>query len=340
MRILIRPRLPVLALLLFAPAIPELLTGSTPISRLWFDPFGFAVSFGLDIGLYGTGALLIREFVVNYRRGWASVLALGAAYGIAEEGFAVHTFFERSGTPVGLLGSYGHAFGVNWLWALGLTVFHATYSIALPVLLVGLWFPAVRGVRWLDRGSVGVVAAIYVAEVAVFAHLVGQGPSPAAFAFFLVVVAALIGFAAWAPADLLSPRPGPARSGRLGLFLAGTLGFDAWVLVLIATGIHRLPAVVPAGAFVAIDLGALAFVLRRVGGDGLEVSEFFFATGMLAVLWVWDVLLEFSIPGILVVAAVFALLQYRLGRRVLSRAVLPGGPGGPTVGGPAAPPTG
>ncbi len=111
MRILGERRGPVFALLLLAPSIPELLTGSTPVSRLVTDPVGFAVSFALDVGLYGTGALLIREVCVAYRRGWASILLLGGAYGIAEEGFAVHTFFQRSGAPVGLLGSYGHAFG-------------------------------------------------------------------------------------------------------------------------------------------------------------------------------------------------------------------------------------
>jgi len=102
-RILIRPRLPVLALLLLAPSIPELLTGSTPVSRLLVDPAGFAVSFAFDIGLYGTGALLVRELTLVLRKGWASVLLWGAAYGIAEEGLAVHTFFERSGPPVGAL---------------------------------------------------------------------------------------------------------------------------------------------------------------------------------------------------------------------------------------------
>lgn len=316
---LIRPRAPVLALLLLAPAIPELLTGSTPVSNLFFDPVQFAVSFGLDIGLYGTGALLIREFVVAYRKGWASTLLLGAAYGIAEEGFAVHTFFQRTGSPVGPLGTYGHAFGVNWLWALGLTAFHATYSIALPILLVGLWYPEVRSVRWLDRGSVALVALVYLLEVVVFARLVGHGPSPAALVFFLGAVGVLLLLAGWAPADLLSPRPGPARIGRLGLFLLGTLGFDAWVVVLFLSALDRTPAVVTGLLLVGINAAALALLLRSVGTEGLDRSTFYFATGMLAALFVWDVPVEFSIPGILGVAVLFACLQYALGRRIARR---------------------
>ena len=319
MRILIRPRLPVLALLLLAPGIPELLTGSTPITNLVVDPLQFAIGFGADIALYGTGALLIREFVVAYRKGWASTLLLGAAYGIAEEGFAVHTFFQPSGAPVGLMAHYGHAFGVNWLWALGLTVFHATYSIALPILLVGLWFPDVRRVRWLDRGNVAVVSAVYAATVGLLSLAVGHGPSPAAFAFFAGVVLVLLVLAGTVPADLLRLRGRLPGAGHAGTVLAGALGFAAWTLVLVLAGTHRVPAGVTAGVFVGIDLGALAFVLGHISPVGLERSEFYFATGMLGLLFLWDVPVEFSIPGILGVAALFGYLQYRLGQRIAER---------------------
>ncbi len=323
-----------LALLLFAPSIPELLTGSTPISNLFFDPIQFAISFSLDVGLYGTGALLIREFVVYYRKGWGSTLLLGAAYGIAEEGFAVHTFFQPSGSPVGLLGSYGHAFGVNWLWALGLTIFHATYSIALPILLTQLWFPAVKDQRWLDRGSVGLVAAVYLAEVIVFSLLVGHGPSPYSLALFLAVCAGLIAVAYRVPRDLLTLRPGPSTLGWVGTMLSGALGFLAWALVLILASIGRVPAAGTAALLVAIDLGALALVLRRIGTAQLEWSEFYFATGMLGALFLWDIPVEFSVPGVLLVAALFAYLQYRLRNAIRARLGAPAAPPG-TAGGPA-----
>ena len=317
-------------LLLLAPAIPELLTGSTPISELALDPFRFALAFGFEVGLYGGGVLLIREFTVALRKGWASVLLLGGAYGIVEEGLAVHTFFRTSGAPVGVLGQFGHAFGVNWLWALGLTTFHATYSIALPILLVGLRYPEVRSDRWLDGSALAVVAAIFVGVVALFSANEAYPPTPGALVLFLGVIAALVAAAATVPAALLSVPDGPGRAGPSGLVLAGTLGFDAWVLVLLLAANGRVPAAIVAVLFVGIDLGALAYVVRRVGAAGLERSEFYFATGMLLALWVWDIPLEFSIPGILGVAAVAAYLQYRLGRRVLRRGPVPEpGPGRP-----------
>ena len=323
MRILIRPRLPVLALLLFAPTIPELLTGSTPITPLFYDPFAFFLSFGFDVALYGTGALLIREVAVAYRKGWASILCLGAAYGIAEEGFAVHTFFQTSGSPVGVLGSYGHAFGVNWVWALGLTAFHATYSIALPILLTQLWFPESKAVRWFDGSAIALVAAIYFATVVTFDRAVGHGPSPGAFAFFLVVAVVLILLALWAPKDLLRVPTGRTRLGAVGIAFTGSLLFDAWILVLILASAHAVPALAAAVIFVALNLLALALVTGRLGTEGLDWSKFYFATGMLAVLFAWDVVIEFSIPGILLVSALFAYLQYRLRATLRARYVAP-----------------
>ena len=319
MRILLRPRLPVLALLLLAPSIPELLTGSTPVSRAAYDPVGFAVSYVIDIGLYGTGALLIREASVVLRKGWASVLLWGAAYGVAEEGFAVHTFFQRSGSPVGALASYGSVYGVNGLWALGLTVFHATYSIALPILLTYLWFPGVRNARWLDRGSVTLVAGVYLLVVGVFAHLVGHGPTPGLLVVFLGVEAVLLFAGALVPADLLRVRQGPPRSGPWGLGLAGSLEWLAWVLVLIGSGSARVPAWGAALVVVALNALAVGWVVLRAGSEDLDRSKFAFAVGMLVPLFLWDGIVEVEVPGILAVAAAFACLLYRLGRTLERR---------------------
>jgi hypothetical protein len=320
-RILIRPRLPVLALLLLAPAIPELLTGSTPITTLFFDPLAFAVSFLGIVGLYGTGALLIREFAVKFDKGWGSILLLGAAYGIAEEGLAVHTFFEPAGlSPVNNLGWYGHAFGVNWLWALGLTAFHAVYSIALPILLTQLWFPHVKNARWLDRGAVAIVAAVYVFVVAIFSVVVGHGPSEPLLALFLGIEAVLVYLAYRAPRDLLSVRPGASRIGPWALALDGAVYFSAWTLVLILAGDGgRVSAWVTAVVLSAISLGSILVVVTRVGTVGLDRSKFYFAAGMLGILFAWDVIVEFSVPGILLVSALFVYLLYRLHRTLLAR---------------------
>ena len=336
MRILIRPRLPVLALLLLAPSIPELLTGSTPVSNIVWNPAGFLVGFPLDIALYGAGALLIREFAVAYHKGWGSILLLGAAYGVAEEGFEIHTFFQPSGSPVDALGSYGHLFGVDWLWALGLMLFHATYSIALPILLTQLWFPGVKDARWLDRGAIEFLATLFVLEVVGFGFVVGHGPSLPVLAFFVAVVVALMALAAWLPENALRPRPGPRRIGPYALAALGSVEYGVWVTVLAISNSQAIPAVGAGLLLVLANAGVLVLLLRRVGTIDFERSEFLFAVGMLSALFVWDILIEFVlVPGILGVTAVFVYLLYRLDR-TLKRRSLPATVSAGTWGSPPA----
>jgi len=334
-RLLIRSPWPVVALLLFAPSIPELLTGSTPITELVYSPIYFAFAFAGIVGLYGGGALLIREFTAYFHKGWASVLLLGAAYGIGEEGFAVHTFFETSGNPVGHFATYGHAFGVDWLWAFSLSIFHATYSIALPILLVGLFYPATRDLRWLDRGGVALTAVVYLFVVGLFAVVVGHGPTPAIFAVFLGISIVLIALAWWAPRDLLVPRPGPVRIPPWVIALAGSLPFDVWTVLLVLSSHPVLPAWAAGVVIVLVGLLALGVVLRYAGTERTEWTKFYIASGMIGVLAVWDVIVEFSVPGILVVTAVFLYLLFRLHRTMRAREVQPpvgaaGAPAPPT----------
>ena len=75
-------RLPaVLTLAILAPLIAELGVGSIPASKAWTLPF-----FGY---VYSAGALLIREVVRRRHLGVGSMLALGLAYGLLEEGLAL-----------------------------------------------------------------------------------------------------------------------------------------------------------------------------------------------------------------------------------------------------------
>ncbi|OGO37081.1 MAG: hypothetical protein A2147_05745 [Chloroflexi bacterium RBG_16_57_8] len=64
---------------LLSPAIGELLSGSaTPVE--FFNRFGFIII----ACLYGSGAVLVRELTVRWGKGWPTMLALGAAYGIMD----------------------------------------------------------------------------------------------------------------------------------------------------------------------------------------------------------------------------------------------------------------
>jgi hypothetical protein len=320
-RFLGRSRRPAIALAFLSPTIAEYLTGSTSATTLFVDPLLFLVQLAFLLALYGGGALLIREFAVVYRKGWATILLLGGAYGIAEEGLAVHTFFEPRGPPVNALATYGAAGGVDWLWVLAITVFHATYSIALPILLVQLGWPDARDERWLDRGLAVVVGLAYLLTVVVFAVSTPHGPTPLWLAVFVGLAAALVGLAYVVPADLLRSRPGPARLGAVGLGMTGALGFVALLLVYVLSGAHAGSAVLTGILFVAIDALALAIVLRGVGTVALERSELAFAAGMLAAESVFALLILPGDPAVALVIAGVAVTLVWLRRRIAGRSV-------------------
>lgn len=58
--------------------------------------------------LYGSGVLLVRDYARRWNKGWRSILLLGAAYGIIEEGIPVRSFFSPTWKDLGTLATYGH----------------------------------------------------------------------------------------------------------------------------------------------------------------------------------------------------------------------------------------
>jgi hypothetical protein len=151
---------PVFVLLLLSPAVAELLSGSTPLAQFFSPP-----SLLLELGLYGAGAILIRELTRWRGLGWPSILILGAAYGIVEEGLQIQSFFNVHHLDLGNLAVYGRALGVNWVWAEHLTVYHAVWSITIPILLTELLFPARRALPWLGRRGLRIVGIIFALDI-------------------------------------------------------------------------------------------------------------------------------------------------------------------------------
>jgi len=130
---------PTIALFILSPMIAELLSGSSPPLE-FFNPIVFL----LLASLYGSGAIIIRELTRRWGKGWPSILLLGAAYGIVEEGLMVKSFFDPNWMDLGILGTYGRWLGVNWVWAEWLTIYHSIFSIAIPILIVDLIYPSYK----------------------------------------------------------------------------------------------------------------------------------------------------------------------------------------------------
>jgi len=256
---------PVMFLLLLAPLVAEVLWGTTTVSE-------FPV-YLIQIGLYGGGAVLIREVVRRWGGGWPSILLLGAAYGAIEEGLLEPNWF----TPALQTHPYGVAAGVFWTYAVWNIGYHAVFSIAIPVLLTELAFPAWRDKPWLGRTGVSVVGAVYAVNAAGIGllwwtyvqptllhvparvHPVQQG---AAIALVVALIAAA-SLAARTRTSTVGGTPPPAAGWLAG---AAALGATAWfgLLLLSVSGNHLdwLPFPVPV-AVAAAEVALATWSLRR-----------------------------------------------------------------------------
>ncbi|MBE3558278.1 MAG: hypothetical protein IMW89_03530 [Ktedonobacteraceae bacterium] len=252
--------LPVLTLVLIAPIIAELLWGSTPISRI--------ASLLVLLPLYGGGALFIRELVRRSGRGWASVLLLGAAFGIVEEGLALQSFFNP--LPFGASPWSDRVLGINGLYSIWATGYHMVWSVALPILLTEMLFPAQRTTPYLGRVGLVVTGLFYALGVALLGFITvnfvshGYWAPPVLLGLTVLVVMALGGVAlgGLSPGTPRQRREISAPSPWLVLLVAGIAGY-AWQALLIKLE-HAVPALAH-GTFMLIPLGSALLVAALAG---------------------------------------------------------------------------
>lgn len=222
---------PALVLFFLSPVTAELLSGSSPPAE-FFRPFSLL----LLCLLYGSGAILIRELVVRWRKGWPSALVLGAAYGILEEGLMVKSFFDPAWMDLGPLGVYGRWGGVNWVWSLGLTIFHAVWSISIPILLVTLLFPHRAHQPWIGRRMFRALAVLLLADVVLgLVALTPYRPPMIPYLLAILAVVMLYAVARRMPAAFRkSHRVDPAvdRPRSFAFYAAGLGGTVAFFVLL------------------------------------------------------------------------------------------------------------
>lgn len=208
--------------------------------------------------LYGGAALLIREWARRTGRGWASILLLGAAFGLLQCGLVDQSLFNPSYDrfdfqyPVHVPGL---SFSVVHL--VSFVTGHALMSIAVPIALVESGV-ARRG-PWLGRAGTTVLALLY--GCATLLNFVGvreaerfQAELPQMLAV-VVVVAALVAAAHRA-------RPRPRSDGPVppvwSLAVVGALGYLYYQPTTTAIGLVVATAVLGAAWFTLGRLSARA----------------------------------------------------------------------------------
>ena len=224
---------PALALFLLSPIIGELLSGSAPPAE-FFTPFGFTVM----TLLYGGGALTARELKVRWGKGMGSLLLLGAAYAVLEEGLMVASFQNPHWMDLGVLGVFGRWLGVNWVWAVELTAYHFIVSIAVPVMLTELAYPEAKGEPWLRGRWLWIVPGLLLADVVfglfTFSIVTGFWPPLPQYAFMVLVTISFILLARRLPSDWakrgIKPMRRPSFYALVTLAGAFACGAIFWIL--------------------------------------------------------------------------------------------------------------
>ena len=310
-------RRPLLALVLLSPVIAEMLSGSTPPLE-WLNPI--AVLF--LIWLYGAGVLVMRETAVRWKTGWPSILLLGAAYGIIEEGLAVKSFFDPGWMDLGTLGWYGRWLDVNWVWAVWLTIYHAVVSIAIPIFLVEWIWPRTRGIPLTSRRGY-IVSIALLAGATVFINIVLTPYRPSIW--HLLGAAAAVVFLAWAAKKYAGrlwarfPSRRLRRSPRV-YALAG-FGFLMGSFLIYGGGpFFGLVPIVTVLEGAGVLLGAMLLV-RRTSDDPSKWARqrFAFVAGAVGFLIVLAAFLELAgWRGMGIVGAAFTYLMVRWHRRAPS----------------------
>lgn len=140
----------IVAVMLLAPVLTELLTGNVPLTG-FLNPLTFF--FLATIG-YGFPILLLREFAIRRGIGLLGMLPLGLCYGIINEGFLAKTFFLPHKVPIDAFDQYGFFGGVEVPWAITISTWHALFAFAFPILFAEALFPAGKGKSWLTKKAV------------------------------------------------------------------------------------------------------------------------------------------------------------------------------------------
>jgi hypothetical protein len=180
---------PIWTLVLLAPLIGEVLSGSTRLS--------FLFAFIPETMVWGCGALLCRELVRRWRAGATSLLLLGLALSVAEEFVIQQTSLAPLPFP-GAHALYGRLWGVNWVYFLFMLGYESIWVAVVPVTITELIFPTCHSQPWLRRGGIITTCIVFLvgSYIAWFAWTQRARPSLHAAIYRPPLIAVASGIAA------------------------------------------------------------------------------------------------------------------------------------------------
>jgi hypothetical protein len=306
--------------------IAEGLSGSTPPARFFLNPVVFAY---LTL-YYGSAALLVRELTYRWGKGWPTLLLLGATWAIVQEGLGTKVFFDPTRTELSPLVNYGTLGGVHWAFVTQLLVYHAVYSIVLPILLTSVLYWSDLDRPWAPTPILWLCAVLQVGMTFVAYQTISTYKPPAwLYALTLVVTGVLLGIARLAPGGPRQTTPGcplrdpPPAYWFFGLGLVGSACF--FFVSLVLPGWIDAPLLV-IGLMIIISAAALwAIHVKSDRGRGWSrLDQLALASGLLAPLILMAPVQEArGLTGESIVAIATAVLLFWMARHVGARHASP-----------------
>jgi hypothetical protein len=276
---------PALSLVLLAPLIAEYLLGSLCFKQL--------VLFPIMLLMYGAGALFVREVTRRTHRGWPTIILLGLAYGVVEEGLATQSLFNPHYLGLRLL-DYGFvpALGIGGPWTVYVVTLHVAWSIAVPIDFVEALFSDRRTEPWLRKPGFAISGIVYLLGVAMVTFGTRQKEQFTASGTQLAVTALIAAVLIVAAFVLLRPsenkaiRTEPARWRPLSLGLLAFLSGSVFHLVTQLGSTYLAPWVALVIAL-ALPAGMIAVVraARQTGAWTEAHTDALMLGGLLAYGW-------------------------------------------------------
>ncbi len=322
---------PAVVLFFLAPASAELLSGSAPPVE-FFNPFGLAI---MSV-LYGGGAILARELMLRWKKGWLSLFVLGVAYGIIEEGLMAKSFFDPNWPDVGVLGVYGRWAGINWVWTVQTTLYHTFFSIPIPIAMVEMLYPERRKDSWVTGLGFNCLAFLLVADVILGFSILPSPKKPYMPPFIpylltIVLVVLLIWWASRLPAPPLIEAGESRKKLTAHPFWFWVIGLPLPLLLNIIPMVLVNVKLHPAGTILILCLftWSIILLLQRMSGKGTlwtDIHRFALTAGAWSAFILLSPVQEISNPrrpdntaGMTLVGIAALLFLIYLGRKILYR---------------------
>lgn len=151
----LRPKTPLVTLILLAPLVGEVLNGATRLS--------FIVVYLSQIMVWGCGALIVRELAHRWKAGAPGRILLGLALSVIVEVLVLQTsiaplpWLQLASIPV-----YDRIWGVNWLWFLFMLGYETVWIALVPILITELRFPELRDHAWASTRGLAIAIAVFL----------------------------------------------------------------------------------------------------------------------------------------------------------------------------------